>query len=92
MCAELELLKGILEAVSTLNQTVIWKLTDEDQALLVKAGEKLPPHVHQVKFVPQNDLLGHTAVKAFITQGGTNSLYEVQCCSPCCTAMNLIVM
>ena len=63
--------------VSALNQTVIWKLTSEDQAALSKAGALLPPHVHAVKFVPQNDLLGHGAVQAFITQGGSNSLYEV---------------
>ena len=76
-CAEPELLKGILTVVSALNVTVIWKLTSKDQAVLSKAGAILPPHVHAVKFAPQNDLLGHGAVRAFITQGGSNSLYEV---------------
>ena len=77
MHAEPELLKGIFEAVTPLRQTVIWKLSEKDQKLLKALELELPQHVHPVKFVPQNDLLGHPAVQAFVTQGGSNSMYEV---------------
>ncbi|KAK9806604.1 hypothetical protein WJX73_008120 [Symbiochloris irregularis] len=36
----------------------------------------IPKNVHVVEFAPQNDLLGHRAVRAFVTQGGSNSALE----------------
>ena len=30
-----------------------------------------------VEWTPQNDLLGDSRVKAFVTHGGLNSIYEV---------------
>ena len=37
---------------------------------------QLPMTVKTVSWVPQNDVLGHPAVKVFVTQAGINSLYE----------------
>ena len=36
----------------------------------------LPPSMHLVPWAPQADLLGHPALRAFLTHGGVNSLYE----------------
>jgi glucuronosyltransferase len=33
-------------------------------------------NVHLVKWMPQNDILGHTKTQLFITHGGSNSQYE----------------
>lgn len=46
--------------------------------------------VQVVQWVPQNDLLAHKDVLAFLTHGGVNGLYEVNPClarsshSTCC--------
>ena len=37
---------------------------------------KLPKRVWAVMWAPQNDLLASPAVKAFVTHGGSNSVYE----------------
>ena len=37
---------------------------------------QLPATVKTVSWAPQNDVLGHPAVKVFVTQAGINSLYE----------------
>ena len=37
---------------------------------------KLPQRVWAVKWAPQNDILAHPAIKAFVTHGGSNSIYE----------------
>lgn len=37
---------------------------------------KLTPKVKLIKWAPQNDVLGHPAVKAFLTQAGINSIHE----------------
>lgn len=37
---------------------------------------KLDSNVKLVKWAPQNDILGHSAVEAFVTHAGSNSLYE----------------
>lgn len=37
---------------------------------------QLPSSVKIVSWAPQNDVLGHPAVKLFVTQAGINSLYE----------------
>ena len=36
----------------------------------------LPPSVHVVPWAPQADLLGHPAVRAFLTHAGINSVHE----------------
>ena len=34
------------------------------------------PNIKFISFAPQNDVLGHPAVKAFVTHAGSNSIYE----------------
>ena len=40
------------------------------------ASLQLASNIRVVDWAPQNDVLGHAALKAFVTQAGTNSLYE----------------
>ena len=37
---------------------------------------RLADNIKVITWAPQNDVLGHPAVKAFVTQAGINSLYE----------------
>ena len=37
---------------------------------------KLAPNVKLLDWAPQNDILGHPAVEAFVTHAGSNGLYE----------------
>ena len=43
---------------------------------LTIAGLKLGRNIRTTAWAPQNDVLGHPSVKAFVMQGGINSLYE----------------
>lgn len=65
----LEITSEIAAAFAQLPQKVIWR----------HAGER-PNNVGNntllVKWMPQNDLLGHPKVRAFVGHGGTNSIYE----------------
>ncbi|XP_076867450.1 UDP-glucuronosyltransferase 2B20-like [Brachyhypopomus gauderio] len=59
----------IASALGQIPQKVLWRY----------AGEKpdtLAPNTRLYDWIPQNDLLGHPKIKAFITHGGTNGLYE----------------
>ena len=77
--AEPEEMREIAKGLSAIAPTrAIWKLSESD---LVTLGGKESPavgaNVRIVKWVNQNDVLGHPNVKAFFTQGGTNSFNEV---------------
>uniref|UniRef100_A0A3B5LLV8 UDP-glucuronosyltransferase n=1 Tax=Xiphophorus couchianus TaxID=32473 RepID=A0A3B5LLV8_9TELE len=64
---------GITEAIAAafaeLPQKVIWRF-DGDKPSSLGKNTKL------VKWLPQNDLLGHPKTKVFIAHGGTNGMYE----------------
>ena len=73
---ELEALSAALTAIAPVK--ALWKLTESDQRML-RANNIAPgSNVWLVEWVPQNDLLAHPALKAFLTQGGTNSFLEVR--------------
>lgn len=65
----LEITSEIAAAFAQIPQKVIWR----------HAGEP-PSNVGNntllVKWLPQNDLLGHPKVKAFVAHGGANGIYE----------------
>ena len=70
-------MRGINEAIEQLQAPVIWKLTQQDQLVLQQHNVTTSRHAYIVPFAPQNDLLGSHCVRAFVTQGGSNSFYEV---------------
>ena len=57
--------------------SVLWKLTAADQQLLGVGNATLGSNIHLIEWAPQNDVLGHPATRAFLTQAGTNSFNEV---------------
>lgn len=64
-----EITSEIAAAFAQLPQKVIWR----------HAGERpnnLGNNTLLVKWMPQNDLLGHPKIKAFVAHGGTNGVYE----------------
>ncbi|KAM7370387.1 hypothetical protein PAMP_009940 [Pampus punctatissimus] len=64
-----EMTSEIAAAFAQIPQKVIWR----------HAGERpknLGNNTLLVKWMPQNDLLGHPKVKAFVAHGGTNGIYE----------------
>ncbi|KAK9788715.1 hypothetical protein WJX73_009149 [Symbiochloris irregularis] len=69
-------LRGISKAVENIRIPVLWKLTATDKNTMKTNSIPIPKNVKSMDFLPQNDLLPHPAVKVFVTQGGTNSLYE----------------
>ncbi|XP_041741750.1 UDP-glucuronosyltransferase [Coregonus clupeaformis] len=64
--------KQFFDAFSRIPQRVVWRYTG---VVPVNA----PANVRVMKWLPQNDLLGHPKVKAFITHGGTHGIYEGIC-------------
>ncbi|EDO30401.1 predicted protein, partial [Nematostella vectensis] len=61
----------MLKAFSQMPQNVLVKL---DLNGLPK--DSVPPNVRAVKWLPQNDVLGHSKTKLFITHAGANGLAE----------------
>lgn len=64
--------REIAEALGTIPQTVLWRYTGTPPSNLAK-NTKL------VKWLPQNDLLGHPKTRAFITHSGSHGIYEGIC-------------
>ena len=53
------------------------------------------PHTQVLTWAPQNDVLGHPRVRAFLSHCGANSMYEVwhpltQCSS--CAQLTLLII
>ncbi|XP_012641429.1 UDP-glucuronosyltransferase 2B4-like [Microcebus murinus] len=59
----------IAAALAQIPQKVLWRFHG-------KKPDTLGPNTRLYKWLPQNDLLGHTKTKAFITHGGLNGVYE----------------
>ena len=59
-----------LSAFARLPQRVIWKWEDSTKLLTI------PPNVKLLKWLPQQDLLGHPKIRLFITHGGLFSNQE----------------
>ncbi|CAK1542973.1 unnamed protein product [Leptosia nina] len=60
----------IVQALGRLPQRVLWK-QDAEQNLT-----DIPSNVRLYKWLPQQDLLGHPKIKAFVTHGGLLSMFE----------------
>jgi UDP:flavonoid glycosyltransferase YjiC (YdhE family) len=63
--------KIFLKVFSQLKQQVIWKWESDSME-----GEVLPKNVKLSKWLPQQDLLGHPKIKAFLTHCGGGSTEE----------------
>ncbi|KAM6918314.1 UDP-glucuronosyltransferase 1A1-like [Xenentodon cancila] len=61
-----------LEAFKQIPQKVIWRYSGE-------TPDNMPDNVKMMKWVPQNDLLAHPGVRAFITHAGSHGLFEGLC-------------
>lgn len=61
-----EKLSEFIEGLRLLKQKVIWKYDGD-------APENLPVNIIARKWIPQNDLLAHPSVVAFVTHGKTSS-------------------
>lgn len=64
-----EITSEIAAAFAQLPQKVIWRYVGERPS-------NLGNNTLLMKWIPQNDLLGHPKVKAFVAHGGTNGIYE----------------
>ena len=60
----------IMEALRQVtNARFIWRYLQE-------YPKSIPSHIKLMRWIPQNDLLGHPKVKLFITHGGANGQFE----------------
>ena len=64
-----EISEMFASAFASLPQKVVWRHTG-------KRPVTLGNNTMLVKWLPQNDLLGHPKTKVFVTHGGTNGIYE----------------
>lgn len=64
-----EMTSEIAAAFAQLPQKVVWRHVGERPS-------NLGNNTLLVKWMPQNDLLGHSKIKAFVAHGGTNGIYE----------------
>ncbi|XP_035468040.1 UDP-glucuronosyltransferase 1-2 [Scophthalmus maximus] len=65
----IEITSEIAAAFAQIPQKVIWRHVGEPP-------NNLGNNTLLVKWMPQNDLLGHPKIKAFVAHGGTNGIYE----------------
>ncbi|XP_041829389.1 UDP-glucuronosyltransferase 2C1-like [Melanotaenia boesemani] len=65
----MEITSEIAAAFAQLPQKVIWRHAGEPPS-------NLGNNTLLMKWLPQNDLLGHPKIKAFVAHGGTNGVYE----------------
>ena len=80
--AEVHELKAIRDALAAIAPTkAIWKLHPTDLKSLEERNVSLdiPASIMVTHFAPQNSLLGHPKLRAFLTQAGTNSFLEASC-------------
>uniref|UniRef100_A0A3Q3X8U4 UDP-glucuronosyltransferase n=1 Tax=Mola mola TaxID=94237 RepID=A0A3Q3X8U4_MOLML len=61
--------EAIAAAFAYLPQKVVWRFVGETPS-------SLGNNTLLVKWLPQNDLLGHPKTRAFVAHGGTNGMYE----------------
>ncbi|KAB5528240.1 hypothetical protein PHYPO_G00138040 [Pangasianodon hypophthalmus] len=59
----------IASALGQIPQKVVWSYRGEKP-------DTLAPNTRIYCWIPQNDLLGHPKTRAFVTHGGSNSLYQ----------------
>ncbi|KAJ8004383.1 hypothetical protein DPEC_G00135130 [Dallia pectoralis] len=64
--------KLFFDAFSRIPQRVVWRYTGV-------VPDNAPANIRVMKWIPQNELLGHPKVKVFITHGGTHGIYEGIC-------------
>ncbi|KAM9836832.1 UDP glucuronosyltransferase 5 family, polypeptide G1 isoform 2-T2 [Aulostomus maculatus] len=64
-----ESMEAIAAAFAQLPQKVVWRFAGERPS-------SLGNNTLLVKWMPQNDLLGHPKTRAFVAHGGTNGMYE----------------
>lgn len=64
-----EVTEAIAAAFAQLPQKVVWRFMGEKPS-------SLGNNTLLVKWLPQNDLLGHPKTRAFVAHGGTNGMYE----------------
>ncbi|KAM6925541.1 UDP-glucuronosyltransferase 2A1-like [Xenentodon cancila] len=64
-----ELSETFASAFANLPQKVLWRHAG-------KRPTTLGNNTMLLDWLPQNDILGHTKTKAFVTHGGTNGIYE----------------
>ncbi|KAK9817353.1 hypothetical protein WJX74_010772 [Apatococcus lobatus] len=70
-------LHDMARELSALPNPVLWKLPAADlPGNLTLANFSLGPNIKLIDWAPQNDVLGHPSMGAFVTQGGINSIYE----------------
>ncbi|XP_066971028.1 UDP-glycosyltransferase UGT5-like [Macrobrachium rosenbergii] len=59
----------LIKVFSSLKQRVLWKWDDD-------VMPDLPPNVKIMKWLPQQDILGHSKLRLFMTHGGLFSTFE----------------
>ncbi|KAM9425180.1 UDP glucuronosyltransferase 5 family, polypeptide G1 [Pholidichthys leucotaenia] len=64
-----EVTEAITAAFAELSQKVVWRFEGENPL-------SLGNNTLLLRWLPQNDLLGHPKTRAFIAHGGTNGIYE----------------